>query len=131
MAKKPELEPAWLIGLLVAWGRRSRDQNGLGFPSICVMLKDGIRGNRTSYTPTGYGSADVQAVGDAIDKLRLMRKLAIMRYARPWMCGAVDAEMGRVYDTDTWLYHLKLALTELEGALEPVRAKRRREEENA
>jgi hypothetical protein len=130
MARKPELEPAWLIGLLVAWGRRERGNTGLGYPTICVMLKDGIRGQRRSYEPTGYGTAEVVAVGEAVNALRLMRKLAVMRYVRPWMCLAIDAEMGRTYDTDTWLYHLKGALVELTETMEPKR-KRHAESENA
>jgi hypothetical protein len=54
----------------------------------------------------------------------------VMRYVRPWMCLAIDAEMGRTYDTDTWLYHLKGALVELTETMEPKR-KRHAESENA
>ena len=121
MSRAPQLEPAWLIGLLMAWSRRTSQDNGLGYPKICVMLKDGIASQVRSYEPTGYGGADVDACGLAVAALRKMRMLAVMRYCKPWMCNAIDAENERTYDTDTWLYHLKGALAELDAELGPNR----------
>ena len=85
------------------------------------MLKDAIASPARSYEPTGYGGAEIDAIGVAVSKLRTMRMLAIMRYCKPWMINAINAELGRQYDTDTWLYHLRQALEELEAEMKPKR----------
>jgi hypothetical protein len=82
------------------------------------MLRDGIPTPARSYEPTGYGGADIEAVGRAVASLRLMRRVAIMRYCRPWMIPAIDAEFEQPLSTDTWLYHLRGALDELAAALD-------------
>lgn len=119
MSRKPTLEPRWLVGLLNAWARRTSRDNGLGYPTLCAMLKDGIPGRVRSYEPTGYGDADLKDIDHAVSQLDVMRRLAVMRYFKPWMARAIDAEVQR--DTDTWLYHLRLALGELAQALDRKR----------
>ena len=113
MSRPPQLEPAWLIGLLMAWSRRTSRDNGLGYPTICTYLKERLPSQARSYEPTGYSGAEVEAVGHLVAGLRQMRMLAIMRYCKPWMCNAINAELGREFDTDTWLYHLKGGLAEI------------------
>lgn len=83
------------------------------------MLKDGVPGRVRSYEPTGYGDADLKDIDQAVSQLDVMRRLAVMRYFKPWMARAIDAEVKR--DTDTWLYHLKLALAELAQVLDRKR----------
>ena len=119
MSRAPQLEPAWLIGLLMAWSRRTSRDNGLGYPTVCVMLKDAIASPARSYEPTGYGGAEVDAVGVAVAKLRKMRMLAVMRYCKPWMCRAIDDELGREYVALVWLKHLRMALAELTEEMRP------------
>lgn len=119
MSRKPTLEPRWLVGLLNAWARRTSREKGLGYPTLCAMLKDGIPGRVRSYEPTGYGDADLKDIDQAVSQLDVMRRLAVMRYFKPWMARAIDAELQR--DSDTWLYHLKLALAELAQALDRKR----------
>jgi len=118
MSRKPTLEPRWLVGLLHQWAMRSlhSEDRGLGYPSICAMLKDGIPGRVHSYEPTGYGDADFKDIDNAVAQLTLMRRLAVSRYYKPWTVRAIDAEIGR--DTDTWLYHLKQAMTVLAKELD-------------
>lgn len=118
MSRPPQLEPAWLIGLLLAWSRRETRNSGLGFYTVSPMLRDGIPTPARSYEPTGYGGAELEAVGHAVMALRLMRRLAVLRYLRPWMANAIDAEIERVLDTDTWMYHLRGALDELAWAID-------------
>lgn len=113
MSRQAQLEPAWLIGLLMAWSRRTSRDNGLGYPTTCIYLKERLPSPARSYEPTGYSGAEVEAVGQHVMGLRMMRKLAIMRYCKPWMCNAINAELGREFDTDTWLYHLKGAFAEI------------------
>lgn len=103
MSRAPQLEPAWLIGLLIAWSRRETRDSGLGYYTINPMLRDGIPCQARSYEPTGYGGTELDAIGRAVNQLRLMRKLAVMRYCRPWMAGAIDRELERVFAADTWL----------------------------
>lgn len=119
MSRKPTLEPRWLVGLLSAWARRTSRDKGLGYPTLCPMLKDGVPGRVRSYEPTGYGDADLKDIDQAVSQLDVMRRLAVMRYFKPWMARAIDAEVKR--DTDTWLYHLKLALAELAQVLDRKR----------
>lgn len=121
MARKPSLEPRWLVGLLNSWAKRSlySDSKGLGYPAICAMLKDGIPGRVRSYEPTGYGDADIKDVERAVNDLDTMRKLAVMRYFKPWMMNAIDQEVRR--DADTWMYHLRQALDILRSDLDRKR----------
>ena len=118
MSRQAQLGPAWLIGLLLAWSRRETRDSGLGYYRINPMLRDGIPTPARSYEPTGYGGAEVEAVGRAVAGLRLMRRVAIMRYCRPWMIPAIDAELGRELSTDAWLYHLRAALEELAAEID-------------
>ena len=118
MSRPPQLEPAWLVGLLLAWSRRETRDNGLGYYRVNPMLRDGIPTPARSYEPTGYGGTEVDAVGRAVASLRIMRRTAVMRYCRPWMIPAIDAEFDRPLDTDTWLYHLRCALDELASELD-------------
>jgi hypothetical protein len=97
----------------MAWSRRTSRDNGLGYPTSCIYLKERIGKSAASHEPTGYSSAEVHAVGNHVMGLRMMRKLAIMRYCKPWMCNAINMELGREFDTDTWLYHLRGALAEI------------------
>ena len=119
MSRAPQLEPAWLIGLLMAWTRRETRDSGLGFYKVNPMLRDGIPTQARSYEPTGYGGADLDAVGRAVGELPMMRKMAVMRYCRPWMAPAIDAEFhGANRIPGLWLALLKEALSELTGKLE-------------
>lgn len=116
MSRQAQLEPAWLIGLLMAWSRRETRDSGLGYYRINPMLRDGIPTQARSYEPTGYGGVELEAVGKAVEGLRLMRRLAVLRYCQPWMAPAMDRE--HKFHTDTWLYHLRNALAELALALQ-------------
>lgn len=118
MSRPAQLGPAWLIGLLLAWSRRETCASGLGYYRVNPMLRDGIPTPARSYEPMGYGGADIEAIGSAVGALPLMRRVAVMRYCRPWMIPAIDAEMGRTLSTDTWLYHLRAALDELASEID-------------
>lgn len=115
MSRPPQLEPAWLIGLLMAWTRRETRDSGLGFYRINPMLRDGIPTQARSYEPTGYGGAELDAVGRAVAELRLMRRLAVLRYCQPWKAPKMDSE--HKLSTDVWLYHLRGGLAELAEVL--------------
>ena len=121
MSRKPELEPRWLIGLLNQWAIRSTHagSRGLGYYTTNPMLRDGIPGRVRSYEPTGYSDVDFLDAQRAVDELDIMRRLAVMRYFKPWSRNAIDAEMQR--DNDTWMYHLKLALAVLAAELDRKR----------
>lgn len=119
---KPQLEPGWLVGLLNQWALRSvREQSrSIGWYGINPMLKDGIPVRARSYEPTGYGDADFKDINNAVFQLDYMRRLAIVRYFKPWARAAVDAEIAR--DNDTWMYHLKIAMETLARQLDRDRA---------
>jgi hypothetical protein len=122
MSRAPQLEPAWLVGLLLAWSRRDRFDGSrrLGYPTICVMLRDSIAQPAQSYETTGYTPQEIDRVGEEVAKLRDMRKFAVMRYCRPGMVITIDQHLGREFDTDTWLYHLKGAMKELAELMRPA-----------
>lgn len=117
MSREAQLGPAWLIGLLVAWNRRETRDSGLGYYRVNPMLRDGIPTPARSYEPMGYGGAEIDAVGRAVAELELMRRVAVMRYCRPWMIPAINAEFAEPPSTDKWLKHLREALAELDGKL--------------
>lgn len=117
MSKRPELQPAWLVGLLNRWAVRSLKaaDKGLGYYSECPMLKSGIPGRVRSYEPTGYSADDFLQVDAAVGNLPLMRRLAVFRYFKPWSRNAIDMEIRK--DNDTWMYHLREALKEIDAAM--------------
>ena len=118
MSRPAQLEPAWLIGLLVQWGRRDlHADHGLGWYAECPMLRDGVRGQARSYEPMGYSGTDYRELETALRGLTEKRLLAVMRYCKPWKVQAIDAE--HPLDTDTWMYHLKNGLAALVEAMEP------------
>jgi hypothetical protein len=129
MARKPELEPRWLVGLLNSWAIRSlhAQTRGLGYYTINPMLKSGIPGQARSYEPTGYSDVDYLDAENAIQALDMMRRLAVMRYFKPWAKANIDTEVQK--DDDTWLYHLRKALATLEVDL--MRRQRKAELEEA
>lgn len=118
MSRKPTLEPRWLVGLLNAWARRTSREKGLGYPTLCAMLKDGIPGRVRSYEPTGYGDADLKDIDQAVSQLDVMRRLAVMRYFKPWMARAIDAEYSYAASVpNMWATLLREALAMLETKL--------------
>lgn len=121
--RQPQLNPAWLVGLLNRWAVRSLKaaDKGLGYYTINPMLKSGIPGRVRSYEPTGYSGEDYQEIDIAIGELGLMRRMAVFRYFKPWAKNAIDQEISK--DSDTWMYHLKAALAELDSAMTPKRLK--------
>ena len=117
MSRRPQLEPAWLIGLLIAWNRRACSGIGLGYYTINPMLRSGIPTQAQSYEPMGYGGADLEAVGRAIDTLSLIHRIAVMRYLRPWMIPAIDHELEFHAPARSWLKELRLAIGEIEAEM--------------
>ena len=117
MARRPQLEPAWLIGLLNAWARHSHKDHtrGLGWYSASPMLKGGIPVRARSYEPMGYCEADYTAVYEALQGLDLMPRMAVGRYFKPWARSAIEAEFQR--SADQWLVLLRVALQKLEEKL--------------
>ena len=85
------------------------------------MLRDGIPTQAVAHDVTGYTGFELDEVGKQVAQLRKMRRLAIMRYLRPWMIKAIDQELDHTHDTSTWLYHLRLALSEISSNMTPPR----------
>jgi hypothetical protein len=115
--REPALEPRWLVGLLNRWAIRSLSEQtkGLGYYGTNPMLRSGIPSPAKSYEPTGYSDVDFLDAERAINDLELMKRLAVMRYFKPWAKANIDAEIER--DNDTWMYHLRDALVKIEIAL--------------
>ena len=114
MARRPQLHPAWLVGLLNRWAVRDikESSRALGWYGTCPMLKSAIPARAISREPVGYSEDDFIALGVALGTLDEMRMLAVMRYFKPWSRKAIDAEVQK--DDATWLYHLKTALFQLD-----------------
>ena len=117
MARKPLLEPAWLVSLLNAWAKRSHHESSraLGWYSICPMLQSGIPGKARSYEPTGFSEQDYTDLHVALQDLELVNRMAVGRYFKPWAKAAIDAEF-RASD-DTWLRRLRAGMAQLEVKL--------------
>lgn len=115
MPRQPDLQPLWLVSLLVNWGRhvRRRELGGLGYYSVNPMLKDGIATPARSYDPTGYTDGDWRSVDQTILKLQPVHQVAIIRYVMPEKAVAIQAEWG--YSSDSWLRHLRSAFVLFQG----------------
>lgn len=122
MGKRAQLEPAWLVGLLNAWARRSlaEQTRGIGWHTICPMLQSGIPGRARSYEPTGYCADDHQRTLTAINALPMRQRLAVARYFKPWAKLSIEAEHH--WSDDTWMRELRTAMDALarELAVQPV-----------
>lgn len=95
MSRTAQLEPRWLIGLLVLWASRElhAQSRSLGWYAICPMLKGGIpTGQRQSYEPTGYSGFELERVGKLIDALPDAQRLAVCWYFRVGMRDAIEAQ---------------------------------------
>lgn len=118
MSREAQLGPAWLIGLLVAWNRRETRDSGLGYYRVNPMLRDGIPTPARSYEPTGYGGAEIEAVGREVGKLDELHRAAVLRYCRPWMARAIDAEFaGTAAIPGLWLALVRDGLSQIEAGL--------------
>lgn len=117
MGRKAQLEPAWLVGLLNAWAVRSHHDHskGLGWYSICPMLKSGIPTKARSYEPTGYSGQDFRDVYEALQELELMQRMAIGRYFKPWAKAGIEAEFLR--SDYLWRKDFAAAMAKLEQKL--------------
>ena len=117
MARKPDLEPRWLVGLLNAVALRSLNEQtrSVGWYTVNPMLRDGIPKRGRSYEPTGYSDGDHKAALDALNLLPMRRLLAVARYFKPWAKQAIEAE--HQWSDDTWMRELKAAMATLETEL--------------
>jgi len=114
MARKPELQPAWLVGLLHQWAMRELhgQTRGIGWYSINPMLKEGIPVRAESFEPTGYSGQDFDRLEQAMRQIQDKHLLAVVRYVMPWRARAMDEEWG--FSTDSWLRYLKAGLIDLD-----------------
>lgn len=117
MARKPLLEPAWLVSLLNSWAARSHHESSraLGWYSMCPMLQSGIPGRARSYEPTGFSQQDYTDLHVALQELELVNRMAIGRYFKPWARDSIDAEFHA--SDDTWLRRLRAGMGQLEVKL--------------
>ena len=124
MARKPELHPAWLVGLLHQWAMRELhcQTKGIGWYSINPMLKEGIPVRAESYEPTGYSGQDYAKLEAAMRQIPEHHLLAVVRYVMPWRARAMDHEWG--YSTDTWLRYLKAGLADLDSKMQTLDKRR-------
>lgn len=118
MARKPELHPAWLVGLLHQWASRKRAEQSrsVGWYSINPMLKEGIPVRAESYEPTGYSGHDFRQLDAAMQLIDRRYLAAVVRYVLPEKARGLDIEWG--FSTDTWLRHLRSGLVELDCRIE-------------
>lgn len=124
MARKPELHPAWLVGLLHAWAsrKRSEEQGTVGWYRINPMLKEGIPVRAQSYEPTGYSGHDFKQLEAAMLTIDTRYAVAVVRYVRPEKARGFDLQWG--YSTDTWLRYLKAGLADLDSKMESLDKRR-------
>jgi hypothetical protein len=92
--------------MLVQWGTRSlREQsNALGYPRICVMLKDGIPTSTPYYEPNEISKADYDQLQASIERLERKHQLVLIRAYRPWRAKEMEDELSVYTVTSrTWL----------------------------
>ena len=124
MPRRPELHPAWLVGLLHQWAsrRRAEESRSVGWYSVSPMLKEGIPVRAESYEPTGYSGYDFKNLESAMESIDSRYAIAVVRYVRPEKARGFDMEYG--YSTDTWLRYLKAGLADLDIRMESLDKRR-------
>lgn len=91
MAKRAQVQPAWLDDLLLMWARRLPGR--LGFASICPMFRERVAQPARSYEPTGYCDADYRQLEIAIGRLQERHRLVLTMYYKPWFADAAQADL--------------------------------------
>jgi hypothetical protein len=103
MAKRAQVQPAWLDDLLLMWSRRFDVK--LGFASICPMFRERVAQPARSFEPTGYCDADFNQLEAALGRLNDRHKLVLVMYYKPWRRKDAEAmllaKFGQVTDR-TW-----------------------------
>lgn len=111
--------------MLFQWGIRSlkAESRGLGYPTICPMLREGIPVRASSFEPTGYCDADFRELQAAIDNLDRKYQLVLIRAYRPWQAQAVEVELSAYEVTErTWRNWLHDAALMICGSMSRVAA---------
>lgn len=110
MAKRAEIQPAWLVSLLNQWAIHDlRSQTGgLGYASGSSWMRGLKSSPASSIDPTGYAARDFREVEQAMEHLRtseLNLWAALMMYYRPWVIKAFQ-EQGYPFQTSTYYERL-------------------------
>lgn len=120
MARRAVVQPRWLDSMLWRWGlQQLREQSkGLGYPSICTMLKDGIPATGNTVQPWEISPQDFKDLEAAFETLDRRYQLALTRCYRPWAAAEIEYLL-REYEVNdrTWRRWVHDGARNLEQAL--------------
>ena len=128
MAKRAQLNPAWLVSLLSQWAIHDlRTQTGgLGYASGSSWMRGLKSSPASSIDPTGFAARDFRDVESAMNDLRVTKTnlwAAVTMYYKPWAVAGFKAE-GFPFGNRLYFDRLHRAHKELAETMEVIRASR-------
>jgi len=111
MAKRADIQPAWLVSLLNQWSIRQIPGHQLGYNSGSKWMTGLKASPASSIDPTGFAARDFSDLEAALDDL--MRNgtnlwAAVMMYYKPWVVETFREE-GYPFATSTYYERLHRA----------------------
>ena len=128
MARRIELNPAWLVSLLNRWALREVPGRQLGYASGSSWMRGLKSSPSSSIDPTGYSAEDYTDVEAAMkDLMENGTNLwaALMMYYKPWVIENFKAE-GYPFQSSTYYERLHRGHAEVAATMERWRAARRK-----
>jgi hypothetical protein len=134
MGRRIELEPRWLVGLLVRWALRDTPGRELGYASGCGWMR-GLKSSPATAieSPTGYTGLDVDECEKAMVWLHEAYQplwASVMMYYKAWTIQALVAE-GFPFGAGNKTYYNRLheAHSKLASKLDEMQAIRAQDRE--
>lgn len=130
MGKRIELEPRWLVGLLVRWALRDTPGRELGYASGCGWMR-GLKASPASAIndPTSYSAQDFTDIEAGMRWLHDAYQpswAAVMMYYKAWTIPAFQ-ELGFPFGAGNKTYYNRLhdGHARLAAKLDEMKADRR------
>lgn len=126
MARRAVVRPDWLDSMLWQWGLRALRGAGLGYPTVCPMLKEGIPQQARSFEPEGLCDQDFAQLEGAVAALEHKHQMAVIRAYRPWTAKTIEHEFAAYGVSDrSWQRWLHEAAEKIVVHMERMRVEPR------
>ena len=108
-----QIEPGWLVSLMVRWSRRSLkvESGALGYPTRSAGFSEKTTGGYNHSNPTTFGIEDFTDLDEALQVLGACNQaqfVSMMMYYKPWIVAALRAE-GWAFGDSTYFKRLHAA----------------------
>ena len=108
---KQQINPAWLVSLMVRWARRSlkSESGALGFPTKSPGFSEKTTGGYSHSNPVAFAAEDFKDLDQALKTLSVVNPaqfITMMMYYKPWIVEAKRTE-GWAFGNSTYFKRLR------------------------